>query len=111
MTKFLVSLLLTLSSRYYAEYKISRTPDAAIAPRKELRNQSAKSRLHNLETKYATLLTAGKKDEATTAYRALTSALDKAAKNWRHSLGARESAQITPCLGVRLAAIGKAKAN
>ena len=77
--------------------------------RKELRNQSSKSRLHNLETKYATLLTAGKKEEATTAYRALSSALDKAAKNgvihWARANRHKSR------LGIRLGAIGKAKAN
>jgi small subunit ribosomal protein S20 len=48
--------------------------------RKHLRNQSVKSRLHNLETGYAKLLGAGKKDEAVETLRQLSSALDKAAK-------------------------------
>jgi small subunit ribosomal protein S20 len=48
--------------------------------RKSLHNHSIKSRLHNLERKYAQLLGAGKKEDAVTAFRALSSALDKAAK-------------------------------
>jgi small subunit ribosomal protein S20 len=48
--------------------------------RKELHNQSVKSRLHHLERDYAGLLTAGKKEEATATLRTLSSALDKAAK-------------------------------
>jgi ribosomal protein S20 len=57
--------------------------------RKELRNQSTKSRLHHLERAYADLLHAGKKDDATTALKTLTSALDKASKagviHWRRA--------------------------
>jgi|HubBroStandDraft_1064217.scaffolds.fasta_scaffold608763_2 small subunit ribosomal protein S20 len=48
--------------------------------RKHLQNQSIKSRLHTLETQYAKLLVTGKKDDAATTLRLLTSALDKAAK-------------------------------
>jgi small subunit ribosomal protein S20 len=48
--------------------------------RKHTRNQSVKSRLKTLEKNYLTLLTAGKKDEASTALRSVTSAFDKAAK-------------------------------
>ena len=48
--------------------------------RKSLQNHSVKSRLHNLERKYIELLGAGKKEDAVTAYRALSSTLDKAAK-------------------------------
>ena len=49
--------------------------------RKQLRNHSAKSRLHTLENSYLELLTAGKKDDAARALRAITSAFDKAAKS------------------------------
>jgi small subunit ribosomal protein S20 len=49
--------------------------------RKQLRNHSVKSRLHTLEKNYAAFVTAGKKAEAVTALRTLTSALDKAAKS------------------------------
>jgi small subunit ribosomal protein S20 len=48
--------------------------------RKNLRNQSVKSRLHTLQRNYSELLGAGKKDDATKALQLLTSALDKAAK-------------------------------
>jgi small subunit ribosomal protein S20 len=48
--------------------------------RKQLHNRSIKSRLHTLEKKYAAALAGGKKDDATAALRAVTSAFDKAAK-------------------------------
>jgi small subunit ribosomal protein S20 len=49
--------------------------------RKRLHNRSLKSRLHSLEKKYSSILTEGKKDEATKAYQEITAAFDKAAKN------------------------------
>jgi small subunit ribosomal protein S20 len=49
--------------------------------RKRLHNRSLKSRLHSMEKKYAVLLTSGKKDEAAKAYKEITAAFDKAAKN------------------------------
>ena len=49
--------------------------------RKNLRNRSAKSRLHTLEVGYLELLSAGKKDEAAKELRTLSSAFDKAAKS------------------------------
>jgi small subunit ribosomal protein S20 len=48
--------------------------------RKQARNTSVKSRLHSLEKKYQTLVTAGKKDEAASALKDVASAFDKAAK-------------------------------
>ena len=48
--------------------------------RKNLRNRSTKSRLHTIESNYLELLSAGKKDDAAKELRALSSALDKAAK-------------------------------
>lgn len=61
-----------------------RTKSAAKAARgslrKQTRNKSIKSRLHTLENKLLSAIDAKKSDEAATAYRALTSALDKAAK-------------------------------
>jgi small subunit ribosomal protein S20 len=48
--------------------------------RKQVRNRSAKSRLHSLEKGYLELLKTGKKDEATKAYGRISSAFDKAAK-------------------------------
>ncbi|MBM3838097.1 MAG: 30S ribosomal protein S20 [Verrucomicrobia bacterium] len=49
--------------------------------RKHLRNQSVKSRLKTLERAYLAVVADGKKPEAATALRAVTSALDKAAKS------------------------------
>jgi small subunit ribosomal protein S20 len=49
--------------------------------RKQLRNHSVKSRLHTLEKSYLTLLGAGKREDATQALRAVSSAFDKAAKS------------------------------
>lgn len=49
--------------------------------RKQLHNRSFRSRLHSLEKKYSALLTSGKKDDATKAYKEITAAFDKAAKN------------------------------
>jgi len=48
--------------------------------RKRLHNRSVTSRLHTLEKGYLKLLSAGKKDEAATAYKQISSAFDKAAK-------------------------------
>ncbi|MEI7730568.1 MAG: 30S ribosomal protein S20 [Verrucomicrobiota bacterium] len=48
--------------------------------RKRLQNRAVKTRLKSLHKSYQTLVTASKKEEATKAYRALSSALDKAAK-------------------------------
>ena len=48
--------------------------------RKNLRNRSAKSRLHTLEVSYLQLLAAGKKDDAAKDLRGLSSAFDKAVK-------------------------------
>ncbi|HNR72083.1 MAG TPA: 30S ribosomal protein S20 [Verrucomicrobiota bacterium] len=48
--------------------------------RRNLRNRSAKSRLHTLEGAYLKQLSSGKKDEAARELRTLSSALDKAAK-------------------------------
>jgi small subunit ribosomal protein S20 len=49
--------------------------------RKRLHNRSIKSRLKALERTYADALKSGKKDEANTAFRSLSSAFDKAAKS------------------------------
>lgn len=48
--------------------------------RKQLRNRSVKTRLKTLEKRYAAALKSGKKDEATTALREVSSAFDKAVK-------------------------------
>jgi len=49
--------------------------------RKRLQNRSVKSRLKSLERAYVDALKGGKKDDAATAYRNLTSSFDKAAKS------------------------------
>lgn len=49
--------------------------------RKQLQNRSVKSRLHTLEKSYLNLLGAGKRDDASSALRAVSSAFDKAAKS------------------------------
>ena len=49
--------------------------------RKQLQNRNVKTRLHNLERNFAELLSAGKKEEAGSALRLLSSAFDKAAKS------------------------------
>lgn len=48
--------------------------------RKHLHNESIKSRLKTLEKTFLAVVTAGKKDEAAAALRAVASAFDKAAK-------------------------------
>jgi small subunit ribosomal protein S20 len=48
--------------------------------RKQTRNHSVKARLHTLEKNYLELVKAGKKEEATKAFSAVTSAYDKAGK-------------------------------
>ena len=49
--------------------------------RKRLHNRSIKSRLRTLERAYTDAVASGKKAEASTAYRKLSSAFDKAAKS------------------------------
>ncbi|HXJ73094.1 MAG TPA: 30S ribosomal protein S20 [Candidatus Dormibacteraeota bacterium] len=48
--------------------------------RKKMHNRSIKTRLKSLERVYADAVKSGKKEDASQAYRALTSAFDKAAK-------------------------------
>ena len=49
--------------------------------RKSSQNHSVKSRLHTLEKSYLELLGAGKREDASKAFQAVTSAFDKAAKS------------------------------
>ena len=58
----------------------SAAKQARSSIRKQARNKSIKSRLHTLENKFLALVEGKKSAEAATAYRDLTSALDKAAK-------------------------------
>ncbi len=53
---------------------------ARNSARKADRNRASKSRLKTLEKKYLGFVQAGKKDDAATALRDVTSALDKASK-------------------------------
>jgi small subunit ribosomal protein S20 len=48
--------------------------------RRHLNNQSAKSRIKTLEKKYLGAVASGQKADATSAFRVLTSALDRSAK-------------------------------
>ena len=54
---------------------------ARSSERKRLRNRSVKSRLHKLEKLFLAAAASGEKAEATTAYRAVCSAWDKAVKS------------------------------
>jgi small subunit ribosomal protein S20 len=49
--------------------------------KKQVHNRSIHSRLHTLEKNYMQLLSAGKKEDATKALHAVSSAFDKAAKS------------------------------
>lgn len=49
--------------------------------RKKLHNRSIKSRLHTLEKDYLALISTGKKEDASKALRAVSSAYDKAVKS------------------------------
>ena len=68
--------------------------------RKNARNRTVKSRLKTLETKYRTLVDAGKKDEATVALRLVASAFDKATKGSavHASTSARTKSRLTLAL-------------
>ena len=48
--------------------------------RKHARNRGTEAKLKTLELSYASMIQAGKKEDAAAALRAVTSALDKAAK-------------------------------
>ena len=69
--------------------------------RKKLHNRSIKSRLHTLERRYAQVVTAGNKDEATAALRTLTSAFDKAVKSGvvHRATADRKKSRLTLRLG------------
>jgi small subunit ribosomal protein S20 len=65
--------------------------------RKQLQNRSVKTRLHNLERKFAEVLASGKKDEATASLRLLSSAFDKAAKTGviNRMMASRKKSRLT----------------
>ena len=70
---------------------------ARSSVRKQTQNTTIKSRLHTLEKKYASLVTEGKKEDAGTALRTLTSAFDKAAKKGvvHKSTASRKKSRLT----------------
>ncbi|MEI9962242.1 MAG: 30S ribosomal protein S20 [Limisphaerales bacterium] len=65
----------------YAEYEVSRTPDARGNERKQLHNRSIKSRLRGVEKDYRALVIGGKKAEAAKALSGVHSTYDKAVKS------------------------------
>jgi len=71
--------------------------------RKHSQNKAAKSRLKTLEKNFLASLKAGKREDATHAYRAVTSGFDKAAKSGaiHSSTASRKKSR----LGTRLAAL------
>jgi small subunit ribosomal protein S20 len=76
--------------------------------RKHSQNTTVKSRLRTLEKNYETLLAGGKKEDAATALRSLSSALDKAVKTGvvHKSTSSRKKSRLS----VRLNAANKAVA-
>jgi small subunit ribosomal protein S20 len=74
--------------------------------RKQIQNRSINARLHSLEKKYLELVGAGKKDEATKALQAVSSALDKAAKTGtvHKSRASRKKSRLAIRLGTLKAA-------
>ena len=77
--------------------------------RKTARNRSVKSRLKTLEKKYLSLVSAGKPDDAKSAYGDVVSALDKAAKGGviHAATASRKRSRLT----LRLNAAAKAAAK
>jgi len=71
--------------------------------RRHLHNQSLKSRLKTLEKKYLALVTAGQKEAASAALRAVAAAFDKAAKSG--VLHPNNASRKKSRLSVRLVAI------
>jgi len=71
--------------------------------RRHLHHQGVKSRLKTLEKNYLSLLTAGKKEEASAALRRVVGAFDKAAKSGvvHANSASRKKSRLT----VRLAAV------
>jgi small subunit ribosomal protein S20 len=71
--------------------------------RKQAHNHAIKSRLKSLEKRYLDLLKAGKKDEASLAYRQVSASFDKAAKSGVIHSGTASRKKSR--LGTRLAAL------
>ena len=81
--------------------------------RRNSQNLSVKSRLKTLEKNYRSLVTAGKKDEAATALKAVKSAFDKAAKVGaiHKSTADRKKSRLTVAATAPVAAPAKKKAK
>lgn len=81
--------------------------------RKKVQNQSTKARLKTLEKKYLSLLTGGKKEEATLAFREVSSALDKAAKTGviHRALSSRKKSRLAIRANVAGKSAGKTAAK
>lgn len=75
----------------------SAAKQARASLRRKAHNHSIKSRLHTLEKKFLAAVTAKKNDEAATAYRAVVSALDKAAKTLviHRNVASRKKARLS----------------
>ena len=71
--------------------------------RKHDQNHSLKSRLKTLEKNFAGLVTAGKKEDASTAFRTVVSAFDKAAKTG--VIHSRTASRKKSRLAIRLASV------
>jgi small subunit ribosomal protein S20 len=71
--------------------------------RKHAQNKTVQSRLKTVEKNFLAILKAGKKEEATAAYRLATSSFDKAAKTG--VIHASTASRKKSRLGVRLAAL------
>ena len=76
---------------------------ARNSERKRGHNRRTKSSLKSLERAYETAVTGGKKDDATAAYRKLSSAYDKAAKSGR--IHSSKASRKKSRLAQRLAAV------
>jgi small subunit ribosomal protein S20 len=77
--------------------------------RKRLQNKSVKTALHSMEKRFLSLITEGKKDDATKLFPEVSSALDKAAK--RNVIHANHASRQKSRFAVRLAAMVPAAAK
>ncbi|MBI5821941.1 MAG: 30S ribosomal protein S20 [Verrucomicrobia bacterium] len=77
--------------------------------RKRLQNKSVKTALHSMEKRFLSLITEGKKDDATKLFPEVSSALDKAAK--RNVIHANHASRQKSRFAARLAAMAPAAAK
>ncbi len=71
--------------------------------RKRLQNKSVKTALHSIEKRFLSLITEGKKDDATKLFPEVSSALDKAAK--RNVIHANHASRQKSRFAARLAKV------